>query len=290
MSAIAYTCRVIRYVHDPAVGEGLNVGVVFHAPSARFLGYRFEPLYARLSDTFAGFDGASYRRHVSRMDAALSSLRERLQPNLGLFEVPGDLEALTRLFLPDTGGSFQPGSILAGITDDLAAEVEVVYERMVASQYKRTLKTRRTDDEVWTVYQRRLPSEVRRLLTDKTFEAPDFEASFPHAFRNGRWHILEPVSLDYIDPSAMQRKAVDWLGNAVALQGHPDLGRLYLLLGAPLNESYRGRYRRVRDLLRKMPVDHRIVEEDEAADFAKELSDYMKEHGLIQQEAEPVVD
>ena len=87
--------------------------------------------------------------------------------------------------------------------------------------------------------------------------------------------------MDYVDPATMQRKAVDWLGNAVALEDHPELGKIYLLLGAPQNEGFRGRYNRAKDLLHKMPVNHQIIEEDEATDFAREIADYMREHGLI---------
>src|SRR5262249_44675674 len=161
---LSYAFRVIRYVHDPAVGEMLNVGILLYAPSEQYLGYKFEKLYARLSNTFVNFDGENFRRHLHHLETALRWVVERLQPSLDLYEPPGDLEAITRLVMPDTGGSFQPGPILAGITDDLAVELEIIFDRMVASQYKKEPKTRRTDEEVWTVYQRRLPAEVRRQL------------------------------------------------------------------------------------------------------------------------------
>jgi hypothetical protein len=189
--------------------------------------------------------------------------------------------ALSRLIWPDTGGSFQPGPILAGITNDPEAELEILFERMVASQYQREPKTRRTDEEVWTLYQRRLPVEVRRILKKKTFETREFEATFQHTFKNGRWNILEPVSLDYANPQSIQKKAIDLLGSAVALESHPELGTLYLLLGAPQNEAYRTRYNRAKDLLHKMRVEKRLIEEDEAGDFAKYLASYMQEQGIL---------
>jgi hypothetical protein len=276
-----YTYRVIRYVHDPAVGETLNVGVLLYAPSVPYLGFRMEPLYERLSTTFANFNGDNYRTYGQRLETALHRWAERVQPNLGLYEAPKDLMALSRLIWPDMGGSFQPGPILAGITNDPDAELEALFERMVTSQYKRELKTRRTDDEVWTLYQRRLPVEVRRQLREKTFETNEFEATFEHTFKNGLWNVLAPVSLDYANPQSIQKKAVDLLGSAVALERHPELGTLYLLLGAPQNESYRTRYNRAKDLLNKMPVAKELIEEDGAGDFAEYLASYMREHGLL---------
>lgn len=281
MNTMTYTFRVIRYVHDPAVGEMLNVGVLLHAPEAHYLGFKFEPLYRRLSNTFVNFDGESYRRYINRVETALRRVAEKIQPSLDLTAPPGDLEAITRLVLPDSGGCFQLGPMLAGITDEPAGELEIIFERMVASQYRQESRTRRTDDDVWTAYQRRLPIEVKRQLKEKTFETQEFETTFPHTFKNGRWHILEPVSMDYVDSGAIQKKAVDWLGNALALDGHPELGKIYLLLGAPQNENFRRRYNQAKVLLHKMPVEHEIIEEDEAADFAEEIAGYMREHGLI---------
>ena len=286
MKMIPYTFRVIRYVHDPAVGEMLNVGVLLHAPTADYLGFKFDPLYSRLSTTFVNFDGENFRRYVSRMEAALRQVAEGVQPSLGLYEPPHSMDAVTRLVFPDSGGSFQPGAVLAGITDDPAVELEVLFEHMVASQVKKEPRTRRNDDDVWTSYQRRLPQEVRRQLQEKTFETREFEETFPHTFKNGAWHILEPVSMDYADAGTIQKKAIDWLGKGVALKDHPDLAKMYLLLGAPQNEAYRPRYNRARDLLDKIPVPHQIIEEDEAADFALEITDYMREHGLLPEHKE----
>ena len=136
---IPYTFRVIRYVHDPSVGEMLNIGVLLYAPDAAYLGFKFvsEPLSSRLSNTFVNFDGENFRRYISRMEFALQRVGESVQPGLGLCEPPRTLDAITRLVFLDTEGSFQPGPVLAGITDDPAAELEIIFERMVTSQYKR---------------------------------------------------------------------------------------------------------------------------------------------------------
>ena len=81
----------------------------------------------------------------------------------------------------------------------------------------------------------------------------------------------------------------------MALEGSPELGRLYLLLGPPHLEMHRTAYVRAKNLLHRMPIPHELVEEDEAGDFAKQLADYMRQHGVLKEEeqaeqgqAEPV--
>lgn len=134
---IPYTFRVIRYVHDPAVGEMLNVGVLLHAPAAHYLGFKFDSRTSRLSTTFVDFDGENFRCHITRIETVLRRVAEDMQPNLGLSEPRHSIEAVTRLIFPDTGASFQPGAVLAGITDDPAVELDILFERMVASQTNR---------------------------------------------------------------------------------------------------------------------------------------------------------
>jgi len=287
MNTISYTFRVIRYVHDPAVGEMLNVGVLLHAPTAEYLGFKFEPSYGRLSTTFVNFDGENFRRYVGRMEAALKRVAESVQPGLGLYQPPQNMDTVTNLVFPDTGGSFQLGPVLGGITDDPAVELEILFDRMVASQYRREPKVRRDDDQVWKVYQRRLPIEVRQNLKEKTFETKGFVKTFPRTFKNGKQHILEVVSMDYADAGTIQEKALGELGKGAALEGHPDLAKMYLLLGAPQNEAYRPKYNQAKDLLHKLSIPHQIIEEDEAEHFADYLTGYMREHGLLP-EAEKV--
>ena len=141
MTKIPFTYRLIRYVHDPSAGEMLNVGVLLYAPSLGYFGYKFERHYGRLSSTFVDFGSESYRRYIGNVEAALGQVAERLGPSLGLFPVPEDLEAVTRQVLPDVDGSLQPGEVHSGITDDPAVELELIFERMIASQYRGFLST-----------------------------------------------------------------------------------------------------------------------------------------------------
>ncbi len=41
---------------------------------------------------------------------------------------------------------------------------------------------------------------------------------------------------------------------------------------------------KLKNLLNKIPIDKEIIEENEAEDFAKEITSYMKEHGVFENE------
>jgi hypothetical protein len=280
MSRISYSYAVVCYVHDAAVGERLNVGVVAVAPSEGWLGFTFDEHYKRLSRTFRDFDGEGYRGTVDRFRRALDDARESL---LGLPIVRStfvDVADLMRHAWPDQGLSFRIGETFAGVTDDLNDALGHIFERMVTSQYPGGAEARRNKDQVWQAFRKPLELEhATRPLQPKSFRTTDFELTFEHAYQNHRWHVLEPISFDYKRKDDIQRIAMQWLGHGVALKGQNDLGMLYLLLGAPQEEHHRA-YQKAKDLLRKIELPKELIEEDAAEDFARDLAKSMRAQGV----------
>ena len=132
MTRLPYTYSIVGYVHDPAAGETLNVGVLLYAPSARYFGFRLEPRFKRLSEAFANFDGAQYRRTLRQFEQAVTCLWDSLTDGLpGMFDLPADLGALASKIWPDLEMSFRFGPTLAGVTDDARQALESVFQRMV---------------------------------------------------------------------------------------------------------------------------------------------------------------
>jgi hypothetical protein len=79
MKAVPYTFTVIRYIHDRAAGESLNVGVLVFAPDVSYIGVEVEPRFERLSRTFSGFDGDVYRQTLNRLKEAVAHIRPRVE-------------------------------------------------------------------------------------------------------------------------------------------------------------------------------------------------------------------
>ncbi len=234
MKRIQYTFSVIRYVHDPAAGEMLNIGVLLCAPDAAFIGIQLESHYERLSNTFVDFDGEHYKRALRQIQQAVENYSKH--PTGTLFELQEpvtDVNKLIALIMPDRSMSIQFGPMLAGVATSPARELPHIFKRMVASQYEFTREQKRSDEEVWHVYQHSLMKRrVFRYLRSKTFTSVDYSLKFDHAFKNERWHVLQPVSLDYARAENIQSRATHILGTATALQDNPEIGRLYLLLGS----------------------------------------------------------
>jgi hypothetical protein len=283
MNLTPYTYSVIRYLHDPATGEMLNIGVILSAPAEGFIDARLEYHYERLSETFVNFDGEHYRQTLKRFMAALDDLRERAtgQTLFDLVDRPFDAGRFGQLVWPDAELSFQLGPVMAGVTDDPASTVDVIFNRMVTSQYAKKTTQARTDDDVWAIYQ---PSLLRRKivrnLRSTVIQTSKVEIKFEHAFRNEKWHMLQPMSMDYVKKESIQNKAARWLGNGIGLQESPEVGCLYILFGPPQMDAHKAAYERAKNLLHEMPVRHEFIEEDAAEDFAEFIHSYMRQHNV----------
>jgi len=284
MRTIPYTYCLVKYLHDPSVGEMLNIGVLLCAPAVPFVRAKFNLHYERLSSAFVHFDGEHYRQIIGGIERRVQKLEPRRDESklFPLSEDPQTVEDVISFVAPDRALSIQFGPMLAGVTDEPEAELDHIYEQSVLAQYPQKERKGRNDDEVWHQYRKSLQAKrVDKYLEPKIFVSESYEFRFDHAFKNERWHVLKPVTMDYATAETMQNRATRVLGEASALDGNTELGTYYILLGEPQDESHKSAYIKAKNLLNKIRVKKEIVEEDAAQHFADELANYMEEHGLI---------
>lgn len=284
MTRRPFTYCILRYIHDPVAGEAMNVGVLVYSPEAKFLSVTFEYRYERLSNAFSDFDGEGFRRTARAFESASEDLRDELfSPTLRpTIDLPADAVNAARRLWPDQGLSYRTSESGAGLSADLTASTAHLFHRFVSSQNERSIDERRTDEEVWAQYRERLSGTVLRdLLRPKTFETPDVKVEFDYAFKNERWHVLRPLSLDFARPGSIQRKAAEFLGECVALSENKELvdGRLYLLLGAPRHVDHTDAYHHAKRMLDRMiPLRHEVVEERDAEKLVARLDEVARDH------------
>lgn len=282
MSKIPFSFAVIRYVHDRGAGESLNVGVVLFSKDSAFLSAKVDIHFERLSTTFRGFTGDHYRRVRGEFLQAVTDLARDIGAKRLLQSDDQDVADVIRRVWPDRDLSFSLGPTRSGLTVDPERELELLFDRMVLSQIAiKQNPEHRTDDDVWRSYQQKFSGSVRAALKPTRIVTADVTVDFERSFKNERWHAIQPLSLDYKRDDTIQRRATEWVGLATGLEQAKDLGTVYFLLGAPSHEGHQKAYERAKSLLHKIHLRHEIVEEPDAASFAGELEDYMKQHGVI---------
>lgn len=272
-----FTYCIVRYAPDPGAGEALNVGVVLHTEEGR-TSWRFDHRYRRLSEAFAGFNGTVYRQSIGRVEEALRAASDSADRALiGSRRYTSAIDVLG-VAICDQGLCLSVSEARGGVTNDTQAELGFIFERMVESRApERTENQRRSDDQVWRhVFAPKIPPDVMNQLRPKKFTTSDTEVEFEHAYKNGRWHVVQPISLDYKGADTIQKRATQWAGTSLGLEGERELGTIYFLLGAPKDQRLQKSYERARNLLSKAPVAHEVIEEHEADRFAETLTDLVR--------------
>jgi hypothetical protein len=210
MSKKPYSFCVLRYAHDPIAGECLNIGVLLVSEQASFLDLRFEHHFERLSDAFRGFEGERFKQVIRHFEAAIEREREAMFHSKQLFVADrNDITAdriVSRIW-SDAGLSFRASEPMGGLSDDMPGTLAALFDRFVTSQSQRSPLEMLTDEQVWSTVRPRLAPAVARALRLKKFETNDFSIEFQHAFSNKRWHLVQPLSMDYARSGLIQEKA-----------------------------------------------------------------------------------
>lgn len=280
-----YTYTVLRYVHDAATGESLNIGVVLHAPSLRYLGARFQSHAGRLKEAFPGLDTTVHRSLMRALQAAFDASAVRYAEELPFSGRPDILETRLHEVLRPDDSSLRWSAPGGGLCADPATELEWIYRRLVLAHDKKSARKGRSDDAVWGQY--RIPLQRAKVLPHLKpravfSEVEQVEVEFPNAWKNGCWHYLLPFSLDLVKTDSIRDKAHKFIGEIAGLGGAIRGDHIYLMLGEPEGDAARNTMERSLNLihasLNEKNLAHDFVREREADAFSVELGRRVSAH------------
>jgi hypothetical protein len=280
---IEYSYTLLKYRHDQAAGEVLNVGVALLSSEGQ-VGVCWSSRYARLSEAFAGFDGELYKDVLEKIERALERISKPMRE--GLFQLEErekypHIGSVVRLAWPDQGLAYFVGPVMFGVTDNIEQELTILYDRFVLSQFDRQEAQARLDDNaIWSNVRRVLtPRGITRVLQSKALGPAEVE--FEHAYLNHKWHVLEIVSLDYAHSSDVKQRALLTAGKASAVRDLEEFGSMTIIVAKPRRLQSEKPFRDAMRILENMPVKSRIVEEPDVDRFAESLEREMKDLGLL---------
>jgi hypothetical protein len=278
----AYTYTTLRYVHDIAAGEFLNVGVVLLAPACRYLEARIQTNIGRVRKAFPAVDGDAHKELMRYLQTCFDARQTQMSEELPYEPLPRDAGVVAAHILPKDDSSLQWSPLGSGLTADPAAELTRLYARLVTANEGPKNETGRGDDVIWSVYRAPLlRDKVLPYLQPHKVVAENDEVEFEHAWKNDSWHCLEPFSLDYLNAESIKDKAHRLLGQMAGVKRVIQNHRLYLMVGEPQIEKYKAPAERYLNLLAKeLPLPTEIIREDQAEQFSRDFAKKIQEHVL----------
>ena len=279
MNKYPYTYTLLRYVHDTTTGEFANVGVVLSSPEAHYASAILRPTYGRLSRMFPGFDGEHFRTVVRHLQSRFDEIGNRVQQEMDLGQKPANAQEMAFSVIAPDDSSFQWSPMGSGLSSDLSATAESIYERMIERYDDQQKNLSRSDEAVWKTFKKRFEEKkILSRLRTKIIAVQDDEVEFSHAWKNQHWHCMETLSFDLMQPQSIKDKAHSWLGKMTSIKDSDDKFSVYFLVGEPQLEQSKRAFAQALNVLRKTPVKHEIIREHQADDFAAEVAGQIAEH------------
>lgn len=269
----AYSYTVLRYVHDVVAGEALNVGVVLHSPAPGFLKARTRKTITRLRNVFPDLERHDFVEAMRSVDRGVIELAKKIKGE-PLFNGHLNAREYSLKVLPQDDSALQWSPVGTGLTTDPAQTLERLYERFVV-RYDRKGEKRRTDEDVWRPVREKLAErEISVPFEPKVVKGEQDQIEFKKAWKNGRWHAYEPISLDLADADHIKDKARRWRGHLSAVaEGASEDIQLHFILGAPQNASLIRAYESAKEILKGSRFKPEIFEESDAEELVSEIED-----------------
>ena len=275
---IPYTYTILRYVHDVTTAEFVNVGVVVHAPSARFVGSKWRHTHGRLSSMFPDLDRDAFRSTMRTIERALKAVATSYQKD-DLFRADGDAAVIARSVLPSDDSSLQWSPVGAGIAGDMQQLVDRLFQRLVGAYDDKVERTKKNDEDVWRPVREKLEqSGCAARLGKATIHGEVDELQFKHAWKNGVWHCYEPLSFDLADADNFKDKARRWMGHLAAVRDVAEEFKPYFIVGAPHDRQLLPAYQDALAILRKSPVPAEVFSEAETDELVARIEAELAAH------------
>lgn len=278
MSQQKYSYVVLRYVHDVVTGEFINAGVLMHFQETGTVKIKVRSSVGRIKHAFPDLDRNAFLTAVRGTERAARKLATSLKSG-DLFSEDDNASSLAHRIFAEDDSSQQWSPMAGGITDDPDKAFERVFRRFV-SKYDMKAQHRRSDDDVWRPVRQMLDDRnVPVQFDEKTIVGTTDEIVFKHAWKNGAWHAYEAISFDLADADGIKDKARRWRGHleAVSDGAEPDL-KLYLVVGAPANNSLNPAYQNAIKILGDSAFSPEIYEETEISSLVTRIEDEVRSH------------
>lgn len=273
----SYSYVTLRYFHDAMTGEFLNVGLLLFAPAEKSLRVKTRRTMSRVREVFPDLDRSAFTSAMRSVEHSVARIKKELF-DAPLFSKDLDVESIARRVVPLDDSSLQWSSKSAGITSNIDQTFDRLFSRLV-TRYDEHDEHRKSDDEVWRPVRQML--EQRHLaskLQEKTIVGDVDQISFKHAWKNGQWHVIEPISLDLADAEGIKQKARRWRGHLSAVADGSEPFKPLFVVGAPADKDLRSAFDSAVAILRTSPFQPEIFEEDEIENLVDKIEEEVKEH------------
>lgn len=269
-----YQFALLRYVHNVASEEFVNIGIVMWLPEEQRFIYRITERYARLSAFFEGFSGTKYRHMVRELQA---HFRAAYKQEVGS-RVQTINDLLPQLMLVESG-CFQWSAPMAGLAPDPNQRLEKLFADLIVRHEPHYERPRRDEGVILHDLVNRLRQHgiEEKLRKDVEIKSNKYDYKFKLGWQNGQPQVMEPISFDYVNKEEIIEKANKWVGRLYNLQEAGDF-QMTGIVAPPQRHELSTAFRQALDILSEAPKVRTLVREDQIEGFVPEIEKDLAAH------------
>lgn len=167
----AFSYCLLQYRHNPWLHERLNIGVLVLSEKANFLKMRLRSWHGRVTHAYPDLNKAAFTEDLKQFQRAIEhySKKEFVQPT---FFAAGPKQEKTRqgnaaltlasTLAPTGDASYQWADGGVGVSGNLEAKTEILFNRFVEPYSIDRKQPKRSDDEVW--------AKASKLIRERNLE------------------------------------------------------------------------------------------------------------------------
>ena len=208
-----YEYKILRYCHDRITGEFINVGILLYAPEDHILLFKTIDKYKRLSEFFPTSDGRKIKKLVNQLESFAYKMNKRISNQLDLDNFQ-NVDSISNHILPKDDSALYFTDTLKGLSLNFDFTLIDLYDDIVAKHDKYIDKKSLSDDEVWrNIYKKYFDEkEITDKLIPYSIKTKNDLFNFEHCWKNGIWHIYEPISFELTDYHKIKSKIYQYNG------------------------------------------------------------------------------
>lgn len=274
-----YQYQIIRYLHDRATGEFINVGVIVYSAEYQYLNCKIISKYGRITSFFPGADGRAILKALRYFEKEIIRAKQLFSE---LLPVPEDLAELTRKILPDDDSSLTLTEVKKGIDLDFNKSLTDLYHLLVTKWQNETDESATSDADVWKKKYKKYFDEygITAKLTEHEVETKYDSFQFDKAWKNEIWHCYMPVSFDLQNVENIRSKVYKWAGKLAELATASENIDVTLLTSVPRKHLELSSFIQEKLTLKSAEITVQLVSEADAERFARDLVREMDEHDV----------
>ena len=278
INGVNYEYQLLRYRHDLATGEFVNVGLVYFDPQTRFLRVRMTERYGRLSDFFGNVSGTFLLRGLRKLEADFKKMTQRLGDELD-FASFRSVEQLTVAVLPPDDNTLFFSPAFKGWHLNHDTSFEELYERLIARYTDEAIEERHDDSYAWKKVFKKYFDEygITTQLQERHIKTATDNIEFERTVQNGVCHCFQSISFDLKKKGDVRDKIYRWAGIMDELETADIPLKIYLLSLMPNDLELQ------RVIEQKLNIHHdniqvTVVKEQDAIDMMQELKGVLELH------------